>query len=227
MQTLLNRLQKPKGIFDILRMPYQLGEQLRERNPNPPTANFLRSPIFDLISRKLSKPLLSPRADRLGQGMDGEEERKARIQAERPPEPKISDSLVGGIAEKPEPIPSPVATPEPTPIPSHLTEVLPYKGRPYHDLITKVFGDLSESAHDVLRYKSNEGVIKGENVSYKKVIDVVNTDEKTGEPKKIYNQATQQHEDSIDRGLFRINNERFYDVLWDKRSGYRNAMYKG
>ena len=110
--------------------------------------------------------------------------------------------------------PTPVA--KLTPIPSHIKE-LEYGKRPYHGEISGAWGDRAGFAHDILRYVNKEGVVKGENTSYM-AGDTKNTiDPKTGKwsadaPVMVFtNPFTNTEEESIDRGLFRINNKTFYD----------------
>ena len=47
-----------------------------------------------------------------------------------------------------------------------------------------------------------------------------------GNVKHITNPFSKEKEINTDRGLFRINNETFYDYLGDRREGYRDAMYE-
>ena len=113
--------------------------------------------------------------------------------------------------------PTPMATP--TPIPWNIKEIA-YEQRPYHKDISGVWGKEVNTAHDILRYVSKTGEVKGENVSYQvgPKMDIPNRiNPETGQwdtnaPIKTFiNPFTGQQEQSIDRGLFRINNGTFYD----------------
>jgi len=93
--------------------------------------------------------------------------------------------------------------------------------RPFEAEMREVWGDLAEDAHSVLRREEN-GKIVGENTQYKygKEADIPNRiNPKTGKWDdkapivKIINPFTGEKEDSVDRGLFRINNGTFYDYL--------------
>lgn len=106
---------------------------------------------------------------------------------------------------------------------------------PFDKAIKESFGDKWDEATRVLRYEDEFGGIHGENINFGTgaELDVVNRiDPKTGKyspdapAKQVENYFTGKSEDSIDRGLFRINNQRFYDILHDSRPGYRDAMYK-
>ena len=109
-------------------------------------------------------------------------------------------------------------TPTPTLIPWQTRE-LPYEERPYHQDIVDIWGDKTNIAHDILRYIEEEtGDVKGENVPYDSQKDTFNrTNPETGKydetmPIDIFtNPITGKEEQSIDRGLFRINNKTFYD----------------
>jgi len=109
-----------------------------------------------------------------------------------------------------------VPTAKPTPIPPNIKE-LDYEKRPYHKEIVNAWGDKSDIAHDILRYVNEEGIVKGENVDYM-AGDIPNRiNPKTGKwdssaPIATFiNPFTKKRENSIDRGLFRINNKTFYD----------------
>lgn len=78
------------------------------------------------------------------------------------------------------------------------------------------------------------GDVRGENVGLQtgREVDIPNRiNSKTGkyDPNvpitRILNQFSGKKENSIDRGLFRINNKRFYDILNDRRPGFRDAMF--
>lgn len=93
---------------------------------------------------------------------------------------------------------------------------------PFDDTIKEAFGEDWANATRVLRYATPSGEIKGENTGFKtgKEIDVPNRiDPETGKwsakapIKQITNPFTGEEEDSVDRGLFRINNATFYDFL--------------
>lgn len=120
---------------------------------------------------------------------------------------------------QPMPTMQPIPTATPTPIPLHIKEI-PYEERPYHEEILATWGDDASTAHDILRYVDEAGEVKGENTSYGVGLemDVANRiNPETGEwdpdaPIKTFtNPFTNEEEDSVDRGLFRINNETFYD----------------
>ena len=97
--------------------------------------------------------------------------------------------------------------------------------------IRSSFGDDSQDAASVLHHpyiQQKKGLGQGENAGF--VISDIDRpnhiDSDVSKPIiQIYNPFTDSNEDSIDRGLFRINNNRFYDILNDRRDGFRNAMF--
>ena len=134
---------------------------------------------------------------------------------------------------------TPTSTAKPTPIPSYIKEI-PYEQRPYFNEIKDAWGDDFGVAHEILRYINEAGVVKGENTGYiagkgweneetgergdynYKTEKYIKPDGTEGDkyildengnkiPKYITNALTGEKEISEDRGLFRINNNTFYD----------------
>ena len=149
-------------------------------------------------------------------------------------------------AAKPEAVEAKEAPPKaiPTPVPEQEAPggqewVDPSIPEEISGVIDEVFGDLAIRAKQILRWKDEEGKYGGENQTFDPTLDIPNRtkyDPKSGEQvwnndpdapiDQIVNPFTKEQEDSLDRGLFRINNETFYTYLRDKREGYREAMYK-
>jgi hypothetical protein len=132
-----------------------------------------------------------------------------------------------------QPTPTPTYTPTPTPTPiTSLDPNISYEERPYADLISQIWQNQQNIAHEILRYTDPEGVIRGENTGYEAgpEMDIPNRiNPVTGKwdpnaPIATFpNPFTDEEEQSIDRGLFRINKERFLDFLAGK--DYRQEMY--
>lgn len=123
---------------------------------------------------------------------------------------------------RPEPIATATQAPTATPAPSPQNlQGIVYNQRPYHREIVKIWGGNANIAHGILRYVDTKtGEVKGENVSYgagaeMDVPNRINPNTRRWDPnapvKTFINPLTGQREQSIDRGLFRINNETFYD----------------
>lgn len=127
--------------------------------------------------------------------------------------------------------PAPTTTITPTPIPGHIVDI-PYEKRPYQKEIIAVWGDESNVANDILRYVDEKGVVRGENPRYEtgEKMDIPNRLDENGEydpnaPIATFvNKFSGKIENNIDRGLFRINNIRFYDLLGGKVE--RQMMYE-
>ena len=204
----------------------KIKEQFKEKAIS--LASFVKekvSPKKEFLS-PLSEPTPTPTESPVKKGIRELNERRNQPS----PTPTATPTAIPTLAPKTTPIPS--ATP--TPIPSHIKEIA-YEERPYHKEIKETWGDDSNIAHDILRYVDEQGVVRGENVEYKagREIDIANRiDPKTGKwdndapITQITNQFTKEQEDSIDRGLFRINNATFYLYLGGAEKGYRDAMYK-
>lgn len=145
---------------------------------------------------------------------------------------------VGGLNQKPVQKTTISVTPTKTPTTPTPTPMEKYSFSPsgikVNDAVNKAiqfaFGDISGEAHNVLSRKEN-GKLVGENTGYKfgADIDIPNRiDPKTGKWSntapimKVKNAVTGEMMDSVDRGLFRINNGTFYDYM--KR--YPDAMQR-
>ena len=84
-----------------------------------------------------------------------------------------------------------VATPTPTATPKPVCSTV----TPYDSEIEQVWGVEACNAKRVLRWLDVNGNVYGENGGFKPVVDVT------------------QHDGSVDRGLFRINSNIFYDYM--------------
>jgi hypothetical protein len=102
---------------------------------------------------------------------------------------------------------------------------------PFDKEIKEAFGDNWKEATRVLRYTNEAGEVHGENIGFQTgpEIDVANRInpetgkyDKNAPIKQVKNPFTDKQEDSIDRGLFRVNNGTFYSLLNSK--DYREQM---
>lgn len=98
--------------------------------------------------------------------------------------------------------------------------------RSYYKEISEVWGELTDKAYKMLEYE-NAKLGAGPEMDVPNRIDPETGQWDDNAPiDQKYDPFTDSQIDSIDRGLFRINNINFYTFLADKRPGYRDAMYK-
>jgi len=173
------------------------------------------------LKRLLGLEPISPIPDKKGLGATGQLKQLLGIGKQQEFLSPVADSPTPTMAQRLTPTPTP-APPTPTPTPTLIpwqTRELPYEERPYHQDITDVWGDKTNTGHDILRYIEEEtGDVKGENVPYDPKKDTFNKiNPETGKydenaPIATFpNPLTGEMEQSVDRGLFRINNKTFYD----------------
>ena len=143
---------------------------------------------------------------------DVEEKKKLENQEEVPLKTPLPEATPTGFV----PVENDEVEPAPTVDSPKATDT------PYNDTIKEVFGDLWKDATKVLKRTDKDGVIRGENTQLLSgpEVDIENRiDPKTGlydsnAPIKTFkNVFSGETENSIDRGLFRINNSRFYQLL--------------
>jgi len=173
--------------------------------------------------RLLGLEPISPVPDERGQGVVGGLKQLLGLGKQQEFLSPVADSTPAPIPTMAQRLtPTPTSTPTPTPTPTLIpwqTRELPYEKRPYHQDITDVWGDKTNTGHDILRYIEEEtGKVKGENVPYDPQKDAFNRiNPETGKydenaPITTFpNPFTGEQEQSVDRGLFRINNKTFYD----------------
>ena len=146
----------------------------------------------------------------------------------------VKPEAVEAEEEPPKAIPTPVPEQE---APGGQEWVDPSIPEEISGVIDEVFGDLAIRAKQILRWKDEEGKYGGENQAFDPTLDIPNRtkyDPKSGEQvwnndpdapiDQIVNPFTKEQEDSLDRGLFRINNKTFYTYLGGKEE--RKLLYE-
>jgi len=135
--------------------------------------------------------------------------------------------------------PTTMATPTPMPVKNNYPSIsaTPSTERPFNKEISSIWGDASDVAHNILARVVN-GQTKGENTEYKAGVEVDVPNKTKWDPvkkKTVWNNDpnapvdqkpdpfTGKNIDSIDRGLFRINNASFLTYLSGKEE--RQKMY--
>ena len=136
--------------------------------------------------------------------------------------------------------PTTMSTPTPMPVKTNYPSIAatPSTERPFNKEISSIWGDASNIAHNILARVVN-GQTKGENTEYKAGVEVDVPNKTKWDPvkkKTVWNNDpnapvdqkpdpfTGKNIDSIDRGLFRINNASFFTYLSGKEE--RMKMYE-